>query len=192
MAGSRRNGALEILDVQEDQPIPEFLDRLHGVAATLLIVRRVELQLHVARIGGVEDPPHFVRALAEIVHVIVKADGDAEIRRPFADLGQQPAQALVVIRDDRPALRTLVGQLQVNPSDVLHEPGVADVLLDLALLGVGIDPRKRSVASIRNPHGVRPDREVDRRRSYTDRPDDFPEARIDAGDRPVVGVGDPD
>ena len=68
MAGSGRDRALEILDVQEDQPVPVFSDRFHWIAAALLIVCRVELQLDVPRVGGVE-PLHFIRTPL-IVHAV--------------------------------------------------------------------------------------------------------------------------
>ncbi len=140
MAGPFGDRALEIFDVQEDQSIAVFLDRLHRISAALLVVRRVELQLDVARIRGVEDPPDFIRAFAQVVHVIVEADRDAEIGRALSDLGQQLAKPFVVLRDDRTALRALVGQLQVEPADVLDELRVPDMLLDLGLLRGGVDP----------------------------------------------------
>ena len=101
--------------MQEQQAVVVAVNRLDRIAATLLIVRDVELELDVAGIGRVQDSIHIVGPLAEAVHVIVIAERDADVGRAFADLREHAAQALPVIGGGRAVFWLLVGDLQVIP-----------------------------------------------------------------------------
>ena len=63
----------------------------------------------------------------------------AEVRGALPELGQKPAQALVVVGHDRTPLRALVDDLQEQPAGVAHELRVLHVQRELLLLASRID-----------------------------------------------------
>ncbi len=124
--------------MQEEQTVLVFADGLHGIATAHLVVRDVELELHVTRICRVEDPPHLVGTLADRVHVIVIAERDSKIECSLADLRQHPSKSLVVVAREF-AFRARIRRLQIQPADVPHELRVPGVELELLLLERRVD-----------------------------------------------------
>src|SRR2546422_1052001 len=120
--------AREILDVQKEQPARVLANRRGRIASGLLIVRYVEQQAYESRIGGVEHARHFVRRLAERTHVIVVAEGDAQVTAPPADLSEQPSHALEVLGHRRLPARALVDHLEVSSPNVADELRMPRVL----------------------------------------------------------------
>src|SRR5204863_9442707 len=88
-------GAFDVLDVAEQQSIRVLPDGGDGIDATLLVVGDVELELHVARVGRGKNLIHLLGPFANRVHVIVVPERDAEIRRSFADFGEQTSEPLI-------------------------------------------------------------------------------------------------
>ena len=121
---------LDVLDVKEQQTIVVALNRLHRIAAALLVVRDVELEFHVPRIGRVENTVDRLGRLAQRAHVIVVADADAEIRTAPADLGEQTSEPRVIAGGHRAPFRPRVRDLQIEPAGVADESRVARVLVD--------------------------------------------------------------
>src|SRR5512146_2407064 len=74
-----------IFEVQEEQPMAVLADCCRWVAATLQIVRNVEFEGEILGIGFAENCIDRLRRLANRVHVVVKAELDAEVRRSLAD-----------------------------------------------------------------------------------------------------------
>src|SRR6266852_1404383 len=111
----RGDRTLEILDVYETQAIGVLPDRAHGISSALLIVRGIEQELHVPRVGCLEDLGNRFRGFADRVHVMMIGERDAEVRRALTELGHQTSEAHVVARDDRPILRTRVDYLKIQP-----------------------------------------------------------------------------
>src|SRR5207244_9790601 len=71
--------------------------------------------------------------------VIVIAERDADVGRAFADLREHAAQALPVIGGGLAVFWLLVGDLQVQSPDVVHESRVARVLVHYSRLDRRID-----------------------------------------------------
>src|SRR3989449_8042010 len=120
--------AREVLDVRNEQPASVLAHRRSWIASGLLIVRYVEQQANESRIGGVEHARHLVRRLAERAHVIVVAEGDAEVTAPPADLSEQSSHALEVLGHRRLPTWTLVDHLEVSSPNVADESRMQRVL----------------------------------------------------------------
>ena len=133
-AGLRRRRA-DILEMQHLDPGTVLPNGGRRIAAALQIVRGVEEQADVPPVGRREDGGDLLRLFAGAVHVMVIDQGHAEILRALAELGQQTADADVVVIGDRAALRPLVDHLEIASPRGAQEFRMGRVrreLLDLA------------------------------------------------------------
>src|SRR5436190_10042342 len=128
-----------VFQMQKEQPLGVSTNRANRIAAALVVVRNIELELHVARVRGFENAIDVVGLLADRAHVIVITERNAEIGGPLSDLSEELAKTHRVGRFHRAVLRALVGDLEVESADVVNEPRVARVLLDDARLDRRVD-----------------------------------------------------
>ena len=78
---------LDIFDVQEQQPVGVFVNGFDRIAAALEIMRDVEFELRVARVGRRQDLIDFFRGLPKRTHVIVITQWDSNFRGLLPDRG---------------------------------------------------------------------------------------------------------
>src|SRR5206468_5121284 len=91
---TRPNGAFYVLDVKEQQSIRVLPDRADRIAAALLIMGDIELELDISRVGRLEDLIDLPGAFANRIHVVVVAERDAQVCAAFADFSEQASQPL--------------------------------------------------------------------------------------------------
>src|SRR4029077_236 len=101
----------EVLDVDKQQPARVLAHGRCGIAARLLVMRRVEQEVYESGIGGVEHARDFFRRLTQGAHVVMVAERDADVGGAAAELREQPPQAAVVVGHWRSTGGTLVDHL---------------------------------------------------------------------------------
>src|SRR5438128_1358279 len=69
----------DILYMKKEQTVAVFPDRPGRIASPLEIVRDIQLQLDVARIGRLQNLVHRLGSLAQRAHVIVISQRDSQV-----------------------------------------------------------------------------------------------------------------
>ena len=109
-----------------------------GIAAALLVVRDVEQQMHVRRIGRVEDRGDLLGLLACAVHVMVVDERNADVVGALAKLGEELSHPLIVSRRYGAPFRSFVDHLKELAARRSDESRVVDVQRELIPLDGGI------------------------------------------------------
>src|SRR2546428_4356476 len=130
-----------VLEMWVEQAVDVIAREFHRVAARSLHMRDVNRRPDVFRIGLLQNPVKSRLPLAHAGHAVLIAEFDAVFAgRPLADLGQAPAQLLVIVVIVHSLFGArAVGGLQIESSDLFHPFRHRDAIGDLLLFSAGIN-----------------------------------------------------